>query len=279
MMTIQAPVIGKITQGTIFCCASAERYPGLRVFGIAITARCDVANDKFPVLNYLPLVSLPDFFHCDGWELIYSRATKSAESSFLNTIQNHDISPTILYSKSHREIVESFFQSKDAAAGAKKSADRASGIVDEIELLSGLRINSLTDRNLLLANYKKLSDKVIQELVEHKLTGFYYLPPIDEIQDQPMVALLRESTFMPRELAKAVAGGVDRARAPLCNRGASELDFSFDEFAMPVGQLTSPNIEHLLQNYSQMFGRIGVADTPKEVIERICALDLRKGAL
>jgi hypothetical protein len=275
-MIILPPEIGTITQGTIFCCASAERYQGARVFGIAITARCDVANDKFPVLNFVPAVLLSDWFHRDGWEIIHSRSTKSAESSFLNALRQQEISEGLLYSMSPREVYNAFFTGEGAPPPARKAAPRVIGIVEELEMLSGLKISSLEHRNQLLEKYKKTSSQIIQELVEHKISGYYYLPPIPGESNEPLVALLRESSFLPRNIAKAVAAGTDQERAPGSFRGGAGLDFSVDTFAMPVGQLISPNIEHLMQTYSHMFGRIGIANTSREVMESLCAIDLRK---
>ncbi|RRH68868.1 hypothetical protein [Falsigemmobacter faecalis] len=275
-MTIRLPQIGTITQGTIFCCASAERYPGARVFGVAITARCDVANDKFPVLNYIPAVLLTDWFHCDGWEILHSKTSKAAEGSFLSALKQQDISETILYSKSHREIYESFFVGENALGSARKSAERVRGIVEEIEILANLQITSLEQRNYLLDKYQKYSRQIIQDLIEHKLSGHYYLPAIPGEDNVPLVALMRESSFIPRDIAEAIARGTDQARAPQVSRGGAGLDFSIDEFAMPLGQLMSPNIEHLMQTYSQMFGRIGIEDTPAEALKAIFSIELRK---
>jgi hypothetical protein len=57
---VEQAIVGKITQGTIFNCAAAFRYPGKQVFGLAITARCDVAQEKYHLLNYVPVISLRD---------------------------------------------------------------------------------------------------------------------------------------------------------------------------------------------------------------------------
>ena len=58
---ISAPKLGFLTQGTLFTCAAAEDYGGCNVHGLVITARCDVAQNKAAVFNYLPVVSLDDW--------------------------------------------------------------------------------------------------------------------------------------------------------------------------------------------------------------------------
>jgi hypothetical protein len=53
---ILKPTLGLLSQGTIFSCASAEDYPDCLVHGLVITARCDIAQSKVPIFNYLPVV-------------------------------------------------------------------------------------------------------------------------------------------------------------------------------------------------------------------------------
>ena len=52
-----------------------------------------------------------------------------------------------------------------------------------------------------------------------------------------------------------------------------------DDLAMPVVEVGSPTIEHILQSFSNLFGRIGVADPVDEVVDTIVqdALAVRKG--
>ena len=38
---------------------------------------------------------------------------------------------------------------------------------------------------------------------------------------------------------------------------------------MPIIQIGSPTIEHVLQSFSNLFGRIGVADPVTEIIDQI----------
>lgn len=52
-MVVKEPLLGQLNQGSIFSCGQAERYPGCSVGGVVLTARCDLAQDKFNVLNGL----------------------------------------------------------------------------------------------------------------------------------------------------------------------------------------------------------------------------------
>ena len=60
------PVIGKITQGTIFNGAKSRRYPGCHsVFGIVISPRCDIEQKKVPLYYYLPAIKMEDWMNMD----------------------------------------------------------------------------------------------------------------------------------------------------------------------------------------------------------------------
>lgn len=78
------------------------------------------------------------------------------------------------------------------------------------------------------------------------------------------VALLREVKHIPRELALAIASGLDadaylalQQQQPEC---AGRLAVGKDDFSLPLGILRSPDIEHLMQEFSWLFGRIGIED-------------------
>jgi hypothetical protein len=50
------------------------------------------------------------------------------------------------------------------------------------------------------------------------------------------------------------------------------LSFTHSDFAMPIGELTSPQVEHLLQTFSFLFGRIGLPDPGKESVAALCGI-------
>jgi hypothetical protein len=43
-------------------------------------------------------------------------------------------------------------------------------------------------------------------------------------------------------------------------RSQTSLAVKSDDLAMPVGIISSPNLEHLMQTFAMMFGRIGLPD-------------------
>ncbi|WP_341863276.1 hypothetical protein [Gymnodinialimonas sp. 57CJ19] len=269
-MKVQKPVFGEITQGTLFNCAIADRYRGKRVHGLGITARCDIANDKYPVLNYLPVVTLFDWMHCDGFEILFGNALKSQRGSFEGTLKQAGVATSVLASIPRQEVVSSFFDDENASRQQKKLAGKAHEQANRLDALEALSADSSKDRNWFLDTYEKEASALVKELVQHKVPSFYFIPSVtDENENDGHVILLRESAFLPRSIAKEVANGVDRPEKNDSELGI-HLSFEFDDFAMPVGQVPSPNIEHILQTFSYMFGRIGLENYTADFISDVC---------
>lgn len=80
--------MGSLNQGTLFSCGAAEDYAGCDVHGIVITARCDVANDKAQIYNYLPVVKLDDWLKRDGRILIAERGIKTTFGEMKNALKD-----------------------------------------------------------------------------------------------------------------------------------------------------------------------------------------------
>ena len=270
-MIIKRPILGEVTQGTLFNCAVADRYQGKRVWGLAITARCDIANDKYPVLNYLPVATLLDWMHCDGLEILFGNALKSSRGNFANTLKQAGVALSVLESIPRQDVVSSFFYGEKTNRTQKKLAPKAKEQADRLDRLDALNFEDPGDRNWFLDDCQKEASALVKELVLNKVPSFYFLPSVtDANENEGYVILLRESAFLPRRIAKEVANGVDR---PALSGSELEvhLSFTYDDFAMPVGQIPSPNIEHVLQTFSYMFGRIGLENYTADFISDVCA--------
>jgi len=277
----QRPVLGTLSQGTIFSCARAEDYPACAVRGLTITARCDVAHEKTRIFSYLPVVSLRDWWHMDGLSLLLDRAQREQMSSLRDTLKTAGHSDSILSVHSPRLVVDTLFPETNVGAQAKVRT-RALAIVDAIEEIGSCQLPATTDRLAkLCSTFSKLRRVLMDELLKGKLAGFYFLPMVEfDGPDDGFVVLLREVRHLPRSVARAVGAGLVK---PLDESGLAaltpHLSFAGDDFAMPIGQLPSPLTEHVMQSFTILFSRIGLEDLPtvylSEVWER---LDIEKKA-
>lgn len=258
-----------MTQGTFFTCAQASSYGGREVLGFVITARCDIDQDKFPILNYLPVVSLNDWIEVDGFDILLSRVNSENLGSLLNLLDANSIPRSLLNSQSFKDIAEAFFvepfANKDLRTGAKRFHDLVEKHLQLRVIESERNVRGLYDLS------GRLASTMLRELVLHKLSGHYFLPQTSSAgPDTGFIILLREVQNLPREIAVAIARGLDQDELVSFGKVYS-LSFSKDNFAMPVGQLTSPAVEHVLQTFATLFGRIGLEDHKKEYVELICA--------
>lgn len=266
-MYISDPVFGRVTQGTIFNCAIAERYLTGRVCGVVITARCDLAQDKSAVVNYLPIVPLSDWLHLDGSEIIFERAQKDTREQITRFLRSNQIAESVLLSQSLSQIRNSFFPDSDTSKHAKGQRDK----LDELDQrLDALNLKGVTDRSWLFSTFDGMVKTLVREVALNKLSGQYFLPKVEK-DEQPRgyVALMREVRSLPAELAAAIANGLAVNDKLLTKHPTWKqyVRFTVDNFAMPISEVSSPSIEHLLQSFSSLFTRIGLADLDREYVD------------
>lgn len=259
------PRQNEFTQGTIFSCATAENYPTQPVSGLVITARCDAAQEKVPIYNYVPVVALTDWIVADGGQIALERAIADCENGLKNLLVQAGLSETLLKSKSPSEIHNAHLLKK--AEQDKKWIQRGSNFLELGKTYGELRLAVDTDdrveKQRLLSLSKKIVDTVVRELAGNRLLGYYLLRGIPNIRDETVgdyVALLREIHHIPSPIAKRITQGLSKDELTgepnvLCPRFVGN-----DDYSMPVARLKSPWVEHLMQSLTMVFARIGVED-------------------
>jgi len=263
-----------MTQGTIFACGVAEEYDGCPVHGVVITARCDVAHDKVRVHSYLPVVTLDDWLHRDGRIALAHRLLKEATGRMQAALRDAHYSPTVLETEQPQVVLESLFPSgsdRSLRARFEKGCEHFD--------LACRSLASAPSHKMCLdvaRQAPKLRDGLVSELVHNKLSGFYFLSAIEPHGlDLGYVVLVREIRAVPREVALAIADGLDGAFFDdMCRASPSlrdRLRIRPGEFAYPVGQLLPPHLEHLLQAFAFLFSRIGLPDPDRAYAEGLWA--------
>lgn len=268
-MPIARPLLGQISQGYIFTCGRADYYKNCQVHGFVLTARCDIEQEKFPILNYLPVVKLDDWLMRDGFDLLSKRLEAEADGLLSSALAAAGISESLLLSQSMRDIEAAFFTPPPTDKKAKSAADLLSKAIARRELIEKIQSEREEFCSDLYALNEKMATGLLKDLVQQKITGYYFLPSVyDSNDDEGYVILMREVNRVTRDCARAIAGGLDQEQAAASGFNDS-LDFDRDKFAMPVGELSSPAVEHVLQSFGNLFGRIGLEDLPKKYIDTI----------
>lgn len=272
---------GRITQGTVFRCACSDSYTDCDVLGIVITARCDLANAKVASHTYLPLVPLRAWLRRDFVSILQNRVVPDLLGQFRKALTEAGHSTSILASQSPRNILDRIILPDNSRDGAKRFKSFTS-IVEKYEKITDQNLIECRDApTSLTATFQSESKKILQELVRQTLAGYYYFCEVESDQEsEPHVALLREIQSAPSALMQRLAQGLERSEyEDLCekHRGWRErLRFRESDFAAPLGTLRSPDVEHLVQNFSTLFARVGIADPPGGEVESIQSRFLRE---
>lgn len=269
------PPTSGLTQGLIFSGGIAQGYEECRTHGIVVTARCDAINEKTPVFNYLPAVKMSDWLLRDGLVICADRILSDCHNSIRNTLKHAGFSSSILESNSLEKIVETLFpQSDKKLEKMRRNIISFGQTIQSVEQIIKAPLNSGVFRDLHLCN-DRICDAVVREICSHKLAGYYFIPQISlEDDDDGYVILLREVHNIPKEVANVIVRGVNRdeANQALIHHAPGQdkfFNWSCHDYVMPIGLLRSPYLEHLLQQFSLLFGRIGIPDVSSEYLSSL----------
>lgn len=267
--------IGTLTQGTLFSCALAEDYPDCVVHGLVITARCDITNDKADVYNYVPVVKFKDWLTTEAVRVLADRAFRASFGDLKQRLLQSQFAPSILDTLSPEDVHRTLFESSEFPK-IRAQAPAFKKVVERCATASRClgRDFQPTDAQAVIKMERKEADRLVKELCQNAIAEVHFLPSVTPEEDcDGYVVLLREVKHIPRDLAKAIAYGLDqKGLAAICEgdgRQRNRLQIEKDDFSWPTGVLQSPFVEHLMQRLTNLFARIGVTDVKTGTIDRL----------
>ena len=264
-MANEKPKLGQITQGTIYSAAAAENYFGFPTWGLCITARCDVAHEtKTEVFNYVPVVRYEDWLLVDGFRTLFNRIKAEHVGVLKSSLSQAKLSSSVLETYSPSVVVNKFFPSTEKTDQKIKKIHECAAAIEEIqELRSKSSISAVQLKNI-CSTSSKTAEKLAKELWGNQLSGYYFLKDIGETEHGSncgYVILLREIHHISRDAAALIGGGITELES--IEKKISSLNFSVMDFSYPIAKLSSPWIEHVMQQFSTLFNRIGLPDSPE----------------
>lgn len=278
---------GELVQGTIFTCGLSDSYPSVSALGMLITARCDTAQDKTEVYNYVPVIPVEAWIEKDGLEIVAKRALANAIGGMKKALTEVGMAHSIIEFVEPEAIIAEL---KTATSRQEKAAaskfEQASQFAHTINHLLLKPDRTLKDALAFLDANEGLYKSVIKELMTNGLAEFHYIESADlGEKTRGYVALMREIRFISASLGKRIAVGLDAQEFETMRQTFSpslnHIRFSTEhDFAMPLSCVASPFIELVMQRFANLFSRIGVADVPKERIAEAHSWvkDMREGA-
>ncbi len=260
------PSTSELTQGTVFTCASSEDYSDAAPRGLVITARCDVAHGKAPVISYVPLISFRAWLFGDGLRLLASRILAASRGAMKSALRDAGLAESMLDTLTPQTVRRHLAELTDKAQqNASKRYTKAEAQKEAAEAALKAAPGAKPAADLFDAELKEYQ-KIIQELLSNGISDYHFIETSEPGEDcEGYVALLREIRYLPVALAAELKVGIDFKRfVELCRdqpRYADKLTITDEEqYAMPVGVLKSPFIELFMQRFTNLYARIGVTD-------------------
>ncbi|MGK2912068.1 MAG: hypothetical protein ACSLE1_20040 [Sphingobium sp.] len=275
MEMIGYPSTSELTQGTIFTCAASEDYSDAAPHGLVITARCDVAHGKAPVISYIPLVSFRAWLFHDGLRLLASRTLAANRGAMRSALREAGLADSMLDTLSPQTVRNYLagITEKVQLKAAKRYGDaEAQKEAAEAALAARPGAKVATD---LFDTQSKAYHQMLQELLSNSIADYHFVERCQPDETcEGYVALLREIRYLPIALAGELKDGIDFQRfANLCReqpRYGDKLTIADEEqYAMPVGALQSPFIELFMQRFTSLYARIGVTDFSPELMKAL----------
>lgn len=272
------PSPGELTQGTIFTCAASEDYPDVPVRGLIITARCDVAHGKAPIISYVPMISFRDWLFRDGLKLLASRVLAASRGTMKSALRDAGLAESMLDTLSPETIREHLaaMTGKAERNAAKRYGD-AEAQRDAVDAALKVATGSKSAADLFDGQLKDYQ-RMLQDLLSNSVSDYHFVERSEPVEDcHGYVALLREIRYLPVTLAGELRDGIDFQRfAELCRdqpRFADKLAIADEaQYAMAVGVVQSPFIELFMQRFTNLYARIGVTDFSPDLMKSLRAI-------
>ena len=268
-----------LTQGLVFSGVRSLLYPDFACYGIVITARCDLAQGKVKQIHYVTAVPINLWFMRDCFIIISEEIIKSCQKKIKNWMTEKELNPTVIEEVGPvncKTIIQTYEHNKT----------KRENILREIEkwgLAKSAKEGNLSDEQIvealngIFSNYKKDKANLV---LKQQIHGFYFLPKLVESGDSSgYIVNLRDVHSTKTEyLEMLLAGEIDFLHPSIAKDDQLKKVFLLEnegDFAADIGIIQSPQIEHLMQHFSQLYSRIGIeelSDNYKEEIKnyKVC---------
>lgn len=249
----------KLTQGSVFSDAYIENYENCSPYGLIITARCDISQEKVGVYSYIPLVSYKDWLKIDFPKILYNDIHKAAYNNLINSFIKIGGSERLFNTYSILKIKDKFLHPKTSKSKLTKDQMKFSTCIDNYQLIESLHLSPHPDIDQVIKLFEKQSKNIFKKLIGQTLAGTYFID--DVAGDGAHIIKLREIYHLKSSEALNLKVGVRLSTGVKYN---SEKDQSYT-----IGEIRSPYIEHIMQKFSELFTRIGIDDPSPILIDTL----------
>jgi hypothetical protein len=235
----------QLTQGAIFNNTIAEDYGNNEAYGIIINARCDLVHRKKNKISYLPIVSLNDWEKFDGKSLVFNQIINNYRSTLQDKLKKQSFAVSVI---DFLDLIE--------LKKLLKADTKAISILDKffsIKTFIDDDKNNIPDE--IKSDYINALRNQKEQLLDCKLNGYYFIESVDGKDDSGYVVLMNEIKYMPSIYVEKLKRGFIPDN-DILNIGI----FAEKKYTALMSFVKSPFIEHFMQQFSNMFIRVGIQD-------------------
>ena len=258
-------VTEELTQGSIIYGTRSNKYPGVRCYGIIISARCDIANCKIPKYFYLTAVEIREWLTTNiGFKTIYTEKVKTLEGRLKQFAKNEGLDWTVLSSRSEDEFMRIITDSSDMKS--KEIKEWTQTYTEFMRFTADMM--SSEDKTEEIRKDKKQVLDYLARISDGRVIHYCFIPQAayetTNNKKDGMIVDLQEIEILPMEDASKIKLDMLDYACPKLTKEEREcynrryfLETK-DDFVCSEGVIQSPWIEYLMQQFSHAFIRIGV---------------------
>lgn len=257
------------TQGTIISSIRSKKYFDCYCYGVVISARCDIANDKITKIYYVEALDLENWIFSNvGFGLIISPLVNSIVENLQKICESNNLAWEIMKDFSSEEFIKVADEEM-----SKKDSKKAKENFEKYKLYTNKK-NSLKNKKEILKDIKKTAVNYVSDIANGKYTHFVYIPPVgveDQIRNGLIIDLQELDYFDIETVKDLVNCDIDIQNSNLDNEKKILYNekFILDKdpgYSIMLCETISPWTEYMMQRFSNVFTRIGVENPSKENI-------------
>lgn len=284
----------ELTQGTVIYGVRSKKYPTGPCYGIIITARCDIAQDKVPKYYYLLAVDASKWFCTQyGYRQAYAGTLKSRKTNLCNKAAELELDGESLITMDRESVTAILADKRDQVRGIRKEEQKVDSLAKIIEQYCDMaNVTMDTSRSQVIKQEHKTAVNFLKEIDSGKQCHYYFLPQDaylnNGVMDRGLIVDMLEIGVLSKADAKKIVNpfviGLTYSDLPQLpsNEELHQLELnrtlfekiseyvrlrqefwleSGSDFVAIDGTTRSPWCEHMMQRFSNVFIRIGL-DNP-----------------
>jgi hypothetical protein len=238
--------------------------------GLVITPRCDLAHDKTPVINYLPIVAIEEFLEFFGGFALLEGESYRAREALKKAAEPLGLTQLVDLDYPIESILRDFEANLERKAAELGISNKRASEYLAIFHSCGVRINEiatclskthLTSSEISAFVAPKAAAKYKLEMARNTVADLHFLPPCPSLLERASVVMMRHITTCTIEFLQSAKDCVSQKDWERLRQTNLSADFASASLKPErLLRLKSPYLESLMARFGTLFARVGVRD-------------------